>query len=129
MPRDLVATIPVPNLYLKTRLELLEAVPDEWYSIDLSTFSSKKKLFDYQESALRYAIKGLYYFYGKCRGNKREFFEDVYRNILPEDFPVKERLVDLYQEGGFEVYERGLPYHQIINRMSFWMATGSGKLL
>lgn len=129
MPRDLVATIPVPNLHLKTRLELLEAVPDEWYAIDLSTFSSKKKLFDYQESALRNAIKGLYYFYGKYGGNKREFFEDVYRNILPEDFPVKERIVDLYQEGGFEVYERGLPYHQIINRMSFWMATGSGKTL
>jgi superfamily II DNA or RNA helicase len=124
-----VATIPVPNLHLKTRLELLETVPDEWYAIDLSTFSSKKKLFDYQESALRNAIRGLYYFYGKCGGNKEEFFQDVYRNILRETFPVNERLVDLYQQGGFEVYEKGLPYYQIINRMSFWMATGSGKTL
>jgi len=129
MPRDLVATIPVPILHLKTRLELLETVPDEWYAIDLSTFSSKKKLFDYQESALRNAIKGLYYFYGKYGGDKREFFENVYRNILPESFPIKERIVDLYQQGGFEVDERGLPYYQIINRMSFWMATGSGKTL
>jgi len=131
MPRALAVNMPVLNLHLKTRLELLEAVPDEWYAIDLSTFSSKKKLFDYQESALRNAIKGLYYFYGKYGGNKREFFEDVYRNrdILPESFPIKERLVDLYQEGGFEVYENRLPYYQIINRMSFWMATGSGKTL
>jgi len=37
--------------------------------------------------------------------------------------------LDLYQEGGFKVYENGLPYYQIINRMSFWMATGSGKTL
>jgi len=129
MPRALAVNIPVPNLHLKTRLELLEAVPDEWYAIDLSTFSSKKKLFDYQESALRNAIKGLYYFYRKYGGNKREFFEDVYRNILPESFSIKERIVDLYQEGGFEVYENRLPYYQIINRMSFWMATGSGKTL
>jgi len=83
MPRGFVATMPVPILHLKTRLEQLETVPDEWYAVDLSTFSSKKKLFDYQQSALRNAIKGLYYFYGKYGGDKREFFEDVYRNILP----------------------------------------------
>jgi type III restriction enzyme len=126
MPRD---TMPEQNLHLKTILDTLEAVPDEWYAIDLSTFSSKKKLFDYQEYALRNAIRGLYYFYGKHGGNKREFFEDVYRNILPESFPINERLVDLYQEGGFEVDENRLPYYQIINRMGFWMATGSGKTL
>ncbi len=129
MPRRLEENTTRPNLHLKTRLDTLESVPDEWYAIDLSTFSSKKKLFDYQQSALRNAIKGLYYFYGKCRGNKREFFEDVYRNILSESFPINERLVDLYQEGGFEVDENRLPYYQIINRMSFWMATGSGKTL
>jgi type III restriction enzyme len=129
MPRKLEENTTRPNLHLKKRLELLEAVPDEWYAIDLSTFSSKKKLFDYQESALRNAIKGLYYFYGKYGGNKREFFEDVYRNILPESFSINERLVDLYQEGGFEVYGKELLSYQIINRMSFWMATGSGKTL
>jgi type III restriction enzyme len=129
MPRKLEENRTRPNLHLKTRLELLEAVPDEWYAIDLSIFSSKKKLFDYQESALRNAIKGLYYFYGKCRGDKREFFEDVYRDILPESFSINERFVDLYQEGGFEVDENRIPYYQIINRMSFWMATGSGKTL
>jgi type III restriction enzyme len=131
MPPKLEEKTTRPNLHLKKRLELLETVPDEWYAIDLSTFSSKKKLFDYQQSALRNAIKGLYYFYGKYGGNKREFFEDVYRNryIPPESFSINKRLVDLYQEGGFEVYENGLPYYQIINRMSFWMATGSGKTL
>jgi hypothetical protein len=97
MPRGLRANMSMQHsdLDLKTRLELLKTVPDEWYAIDLSTFSSKKKLFDYQESALRNAIKGLYYFYGKCGGDKEKFFEDVYRNILPEAFPIKERLVDL----------------------------------
>ena len=122
-------SLSIPNLRLKTILDTLEDVEEGWYAIDLSTFSSKKNLFDYQQSALRNAIKGLYYFYGKYGGHKREFFEDVYRNILPESFPIKERIVDLYQQGGFEVYEKGLPYYQIINRMSFWMATGSGKTL
>ncbi|MFZ8784442.1 DEAD/DEAH box helicase family protein [Thermocrinis sp.] len=122
-------SLSIPNLRLKTILDTLEDVEEVWYSIDLSTFSSKKKLFDYQQSALRNAIKGLYYFYGKCGGDKKEFFEDVYRNILPESFPINERLVGLYQEGGFEIDENRLPYYQIINRMSFWMATGSGKTL
>jgi hypothetical protein len=34
MPRGLVANTSMPNLHLKTRLELLEAVPDEWYAIE-----------------------------------------------------------------------------------------------
>jgi hypothetical protein len=83
--------ISIPNLRLKTILDTLEDVEEVWYAIDLSTFSSKKKLFDYQQSALRNAIKGLYYFYGKYEGNKKEFFEDVYRNILPESFSINEK--------------------------------------
>jgi hypothetical protein len=91
--------ISILNLRLKTILDTLKDVEEVWYVIDLSAFSSKKKLFDYQESALRNAIKGFYYFYGKYRGSKEDFFEDVYRNILPESFPINERLVDLYQNG------------------------------
>jgi hypothetical protein len=65
--------ISILNLRLKTILDTLKDVEEVWYVIDLSAFSSKKKFFDYQESALRNAIKGLYYFYGKYRGSKEEF--------------------------------------------------------
>jgi superfamily II DNA or RNA helicase len=122
--------ISIPNLRLKTILDTLEDVEEVWYAIDLSSFSSKKTLFDYQKNALENAIKGLYYFYSKCGGNKEEFFENVYKGILPETIPIRnKKLIDLLKEGGFVVNENKLPTYQIINRMGFWMATGSGKTL
>jgi superfamily II DNA or RNA helicase len=122
--------ISIPNLRLKTILDTLEDVEEVWYAIDLSAFSSKKTLFDYQKNALENAIKGLYYFYSKCGGNKEEFFESVYKGILPETLPIRnKKLIDLQKEGGFIVNENKFPTYQIINRMSFWMATGSGKTL
>jgi len=122
--------ISIPNLRLKTILDTLEDVEEVWYAIDLSAFSSKKKLFDYQKNALENAIKGLYYFYSKCGGNKEEFFENVYEGILPETIPIRnKKITDLLKEGGFVVNGNELPTYQIINRMGFWMATGSGKTL
>jgi len=122
--------ISIPNLRLKTILDTLEDVEEVWYAIDLSVFSSKKTLFDYQKNALENATKGLYYFYSKCGGNKEEFFENVYKGILPETLPIRnKKLIDLLKEGGFVVNENKLPTYQIINRMGFWMATGSGKTL
>jgi len=122
--------ISILNLRLKTILDTLEDVEEVWYAIDLSAFSSKKTLFDYQKNALENAIKGLYYFYSKCGGNKEEFFENVYKGILPETLPIRnKKLIDLQKEGGFVVNENKLPTYQIINRMGFWMATGSGKTL
>jgi type III restriction enzyme len=74
--------------------------------------------------------KGLYCFYGLYGGRKKEFFEGVYSGVLPEVFPVKNsRAMELYYSSGFEVSREGVYTHQIINRMSFWMATGSGKTL
>jgi superfamily II DNA or RNA helicase len=122
--------ISIPNLRLKTILDTLEDVEEVWYAIDLSAFSSKKTLFDYQKNALENAIKGLYYFYSKCGGNKEEFFENVYKGILPETIPIRnKKITDLLKEGGFVVDENKLPTYQVINRMGFWMATGSGKTL
>jgi type III restriction enzyme len=122
--------ISILNLRLKTILDTLEDVEEVWYAIDLSPFSSKKKLFDYQKNALENAIKGLYYFYSKCGGNKEEFFENVYKGILPETLPIRnKKITDLLKEGGFVVNENKLPTYQVINRMGFWMATGSGKTL
>jgi type III restriction enzyme len=122
--------ISIPNLRLKTILDTLKDVEEVWYAIDLSAFSSKKTLFDYQKNALENAIKGLYYFYSKCGGNKEEFFENVYKGILPETLPIRnKKITDLLKEGGFVVNENKLPTYQIINRMGFWKATGSGKTL
>ncbi|MFZ8786515.1 DEAD/DEAH box helicase family protein, partial [Thermocrinis sp.] len=115
---------------LRVKLGMLEEVPFEWYAVDPFRFSREKVLFDHQREALESAVKGLYCFYGLYGGSKREFFEGVYGGVLPEVFPVEnKRAIELYYSAGFEVSREGVYTHQIINRMSFWMATGSGKTL
>jgi hypothetical protein len=115
---------------LRVKLSMLEDVPFEWYAVDFLRFSREKVLFEHQRDALESAVRGLYCFYGLYGGGKREFFDGVYSGVLSEFFPVENRrAIELYYSAGFEVSGEGVSTHQIINRMSFWMATGSGKTL
>lgn len=122
-----------------------EDLPANWNSFDLESFSKKKKLWDYQQEALENAIKVLWKYY--------EDFSNFERNENIEG--SKERKVKLYKwykDNGLEEdptinldkrkrdaynllteyyhQEDGkISYKHFINRMCFWMATGSGKTL
>jgi hypothetical protein len=105
---------------------------NEYYVIDLEQFSWQKKLFNYQQKAIENAIKALYLFYEQDEGDKEKFFERFVYNGLDRDAAVKitnENAIKFLKEFDFEIEDNKLPLDQIINRMSFWMATGSGKTL
>jgi hypothetical protein len=105
---------------------------DGYYVIDLQQFSWQKKLFKYQQEAIENTIKALYLFYEQDNGDKEKFFERFVYNGLDRDATVKitnENTIKLLKEFDFEIEDNKLPLDQIINRMSFWMATGSGKTL
>jgi superfamily II DNA or RNA helicase len=105
---------------------------DGYYVIDLQQFSWQKKLFKYQQEAIENTIKALYLFYEQDNGDKEKFFERFVYNGLDRDASVKitnENAIRLLKEFDFEIEDNKLPLDQIINRMSFWMATGSGKTL
>ena len=105
---------------------------NEYYVVDLEQFSWQKRLFDYQQKAIENAIKALYLFYEQDNGNKESFFERFIHNGLNPDSGIKitnEKTIKLLEEFDFEIEDGYLYYSQIINRMSFWMATGSGKTL
>ncbi len=105
---------------------------NEYYVVDLEQFSWQKRLFDYQQKAIENAIKALYLFYKQDNENKEKFFERFIYNGLNPDSGIKitnEKTIKLLEEFDFEIEDGYLYYSQIINRMSFWMATGSGKTL
>jgi len=105
---------------------------NEYYVVDLEQFSWQKRLFDYQQKAIENAIKALYLFYKQDNENKENFFERFIYNGLNPDSGIKitnEKTIKLLEEFDFEIEDGYLYYSQIINRMSFWMATGSGKTL
>ena len=140
------------KLFLRDMVEDLwyEDLPPNWNTFDLETFSKDKKLWDYQQDAVKNAIKVLWKYY--------EDFVDYHKN--EEDVANKDRkarFLEWYKDNGLgqedsldikldkrkrNIYklltkysddypeENGkISYGHFINRMCFWMATGSGKSL
>ena len=127
-------------------------LPETWRVPEIERFSSHKTLYDYQADALRNAARALYLYYGKehawqpaempeaCSRRKQNFACHRYGNQTAE-FSIRqyERNADrtnLKQNPVFKILAEYMtpqgnviPYHHLINRMCFWMATGSGKTL
>lgn len=122
-----------------------ESLPPAWTTFDLAAFSRSKRLFDYQQEALQFALRGLWKYYEDC-GNyqpgesdetnawrKERFFKWYRLNGLDTDMDIpvdgqKRDIRNLLNE--YYVVQNGrIAYEHFINRMGFWMATGSGKTL
>lgn len=131
-----------------------ETLPPNWTSFDIRYFSKKKRLWDFQEEALKNAIKVLWKYYedfydyevGESLDinqiRKRKFFNWYLVNNLEEDINIKLNTIKYRELIGllgeyyqYEIEEKRryesfiFNYEHFINRMCFWMATGSGKTL
>lgn len=95
------------QLIAQNILESKENQIDIDNEFDLEKFSKTISLFDYQQEALRNAIA-----------------------VLELYFRDKEKLANYYETKGFnesEYKKDKLTIDKLLNRASFWMATGSGK--
>jgi len=120
-------------------------LPANWNSFDLENFSRNKKLWDYQQEALKNAIIILWKYFEDFadyqederlevnQERKRKFFKWYKDNGLEEKIDIKldkrkRNIYNLLTE--YYPYEDSkISYEHFINRMCFWMATGSGKTL
>src|SRR5690606_10937869 len=115
----------------------LDLLPVQWQEFDLIKFSHSKSLFPFQVTALENALKALWLFYSKLKGDKIRLFDYYNSNGLTGNYDY-----DLTKKEGkktakyFTEYENDFPaenskisFTHFINRMNFWMATGSGKTL
>jgi len=129
---------------------MVEDIPDttlpaNWVDFNLTAFSQDKTLWDYQQRALQNALKALWKYYEDFADyqpgedlktntdRKRQLWQWYQDNGLREEFSLdlsrrNHRLAALLQEY-YEAEGDRLPYEHFINRMGFWMATGSGKTL
>lgn len=119
-------------------------LPEIWSMIDTIKFSEKKSLYNYQTNAIINAIKGLYLYYSNGNGlenneintinRNSKLLEEYYKHGLdPGTFDISKStkndyLFDIYDES-FTIENNVLSEKNFFNRMSFWMATGSGKSL
>lgn len=128
-------------------------LPEVWRVPEIERFSLRKTLYDYQRDALENAARALYRFYGEekpwrlgespraNRDRKRRFVQSVYagHTIMPFEIKEYENEADRRNQRRNPVFKilseymdpqgDAIDYYQLINRMCFWMATGSGKTL
>jgi hypothetical protein len=134
------------QIYLQTMVEAISesSLPLAWAGLDLETFSHAKTLHDYQQAALRNARNALCKYY-------EEFADYQHGEPLAQNEQRKAKLWQWYKYNGIDekamrlevgnIHRRFLAllherydlkngsYEPFINRMGFWMATGSGKTL
>ena len=130
------------RIFLQNMLDNLPqgSLPLNWAGFDLATFSRGKILWDYQQQALQNALLALWKYYqtpGKPENERKQAYMAWYRDFgLEEDLDLpldrssaaKRKLAALLETYYSQTDDR-MPYEQFINRMCFWMATGSGKTL
>lgn len=114
-----------------------EQLPVLWKDIDFNKFSELKSLYPYQREALQNATKIIYKFYDNFTDTeiaKKQFLKLNEQNGLNKDLQKKhfsysdtESTAYNILSEYFEEEDYKLPAWNFINRMSFWMATGSGK--
>ncbi|MEM1654681.1 MAG: DEAD/DEAH box helicase family protein [Thermoplasmata archaeon] len=125
-----------------------ETLPSKW-KLNIGQFSENKKLYDYQIDALKNAIKLLKHFYSDLyrfpEKNSYKDFIEAKKMLYEEVKRINEDVEKLYlssknnavvndiaryydyeeEKGGF----KKIHFYNFVNRMGFWMATGSGKTL
>lgn len=126
---------------------IYDMLPETWKMGSMASFSKQKKLFPYQLEAFKLAVNALYLYYEDLEDFSTD--EDMETNELR-----KERLYNKYLNAGmvnrdnidiknlksndylieifgeyFEPDNDRISFKNLVNRMSFWMATGSGKSL
>ncbi len=131
------------GIYLQAMVENLPegCLPPNWSDFDLAAFSRASRLWEYQQVALHNALLGLWKYYGtpgltdaerKCAWMDwyQDFGLDVDLDLpLDRSSAAKRKLAGLLETYYTASEGDRLSYEQFINRMCFWMATGSGKTL
>ena len=139
------------SLILQTIVDdiAFDSLPISWQDHDFSAFSRSKTLYDFQQTALQNTVKAMWEYYGhpedfasvpedkKELKRKDRFFRRYQNNGFSHelDFDLKKK--EGKQSANFLLeYDKDYPavndkidFKYFINRMSFWMATGSGKTL
>ncbi len=142
------------TLLLETIVQSLNYgdLPETWRVPESERFSQQKTLYDYQRSALENAARALYLYYedgasayqlGEALNanerRKADFADRYHFDIDGFSIPQYESKADRRNQRQNPVFRilsefiapqgEEIPYQRIINRMCFWMATGSGKTL
>ncbi|WRA30385.1 DEAD/DEAH box helicase family protein [Helicobacter pylori] len=97
--------------------------------LDFKSFDSNKELLDYQQHALINAFRMLVAYFKDFKENKKEFYAFYQEHYSFANCDFTNKKLNHLLKSHFKVENQRVSFENFINRLAFYMATGSGKTI
>ncbi len=97
--------------------------------LDFKSFDSNKELLDYQQQALINAFRMLVAYFRDFKENKKEFYAFYQKHYSFVNCDFTNKKFNPLLKSHFKVENKCVSFENFINRLAFYMATGSGKTI
>lgn len=97
--------------------------------LDFKSFDSNKELLDYQQQALINAFRMLAAYFRDFKENKKEFYAFYQKHYSFAHCDFAKKKLNPLLKSHFKVENHCVSFENFINRLAFYMATGSGKTI
>ncbi|WQT60655.1 DEAD/DEAH box helicase family protein [Helicobacter pylori] len=97
--------------------------------LDFKSFDSNKELLDYQQQALINAFRMLVAYFRDFKENKKEFYAFYQEHYSFANCDFTNKKLNPLLKSHFKVENKRVSFENFINRLAFYMATGSGKTI
>ncbi|GAA6904484.1 DEAD/DEAH box helicase family protein [Helicobacter pylori] len=97
--------------------------------LDFKSFDSNKELLDYQQQALINAFRMLAAYFRDFKENKKEFYAFYQERYSFANCDFTNKKLNHLLKSHFKVENQHVGFENFINRLAFYMATGSGKTI
>ncbi|GAA9540521.1 DEAD/DEAH box helicase family protein [Helicobacter pylori] len=97
--------------------------------LDFKSFDNNKELLDYQQQALINAFRMLVAYFRDFKGSKKEFYAFYQERYSFANCDFTNKKLNHLLKSHFKVENQCVSFENFINRLAFYMATGSGKTI
>ncbi|WP_187912528.1 DEAD/DEAH box helicase family protein [Helicobacter pylori] len=97
--------------------------------LDFKSFDNNKELLDYQQQALINAFRMLIAYFRDFKENKKEFYAFYQKHYSFANCDFAKKKLNPLLKSYFKVENGCVKFENFINRLAFYMATGSGKTI
>ncbi|WQU05875.1 DEAD/DEAH box helicase family protein [Helicobacter pylori] len=97
--------------------------------LDFKSFDNNKELLDYQQQALINAFRVLVAYFRDFKESKKEFYAFYQKHYAFANCDFAKKKLNPLLKSHFKVENHCVRFENFINRLAFYMATGSGKTI
>lgn len=97
--------------------------------LDFKSFDNNKELLDYQQQALINAFRMLTAYFRDFKGSKKEFYAFYQKHYSFANCDFAKKKLNPLLKSHFKAENHCVRFENFINRLAFYMATGSGKTI